>query len=275
MKKDEVKKLIEQGVRELNDALAAGDSQQLKEFMAVMARFPRYSFNNCLLIVMQKPDAQMVQGFHAWKKAGRWVKKGEKGIGIVAPMVYRNKEEKASEDGEERMLRGFKVVHVYDVSQTEGKEMPEFARVTGDAGHYIDAVERVIRAKGIELLYEEIASGADGVSRKGSIVIDPKLEGAERFAVLTHELAHEMLHWDKVKRLLTTKTIRETEAEAVAHVVCRAVGLDSTTHSADYIRLYSGDLDVLAGSLDGIQKAAAQILELLGAAEAVKEEAAA
>jgi len=274
MKKDELNTLIEQGVRELNDALAKGDSQQLREFVAVMAKFPRYSFNNCLLIALQKPDAQMVQGFHAWKKAGRWVKKGEKGIGIVAPLVYRNKDDE-SRDGEERTLRGFKVVHVYDVSQTEGKELPEFARVTGDAGHYIDAVEHVIRSKGIELLYEEIESGADGVSRKGTIVIDPKLEGAERFAVLAHELAHEMLHWDKAKRLQTTKTVRETEAEAVAHVVCHAVGLDSTTHSADYIRLYSGDLDVLAGSLDAIQKAAAQILELLESAEAVKEEAAA
>ncbi|WP_425395416.1 ArdC family protein [Aeoliella sp.] len=275
MKKDEVKKLIEQGVRELNDALAMGDSEQMKQFMAVMAKFPRYSFNNCLLIAMQKPDAQMVQGFHAWKKLGRWVTKGEKGIGIVAPMVYRNKEEESSEDGEERALRGFKVVHVYDISQTEGKEMPEFASVTGDAGHYIEAVERVIQAKGIELVYEELDSGADGVSCKGKIIVDPKVEGAERFAVLTHELAHEMLHTDKSKRLQTTKTIRETEAEAVAHVVCRAVGLDSTTHSADYIRLYSGDMDVLAGSLDGIQKAAAQILEALESAEVVEEEAAA
>lgn len=274
MKKDEVKKLIEQGVRELNDALAMGDSKQLQEFMAVMAKFPRYSFNNCLLIALQKPDAQMVQGFHAWKNAGRWVKKGEKGIGIVAPMVYRNKEEEGG-DGEERALRGFKVVHVYDVSQTEGKEMPEFARVTGDAGHYIDAVERVIRSKGIELVYEEIGSGADGLSCKGKIVVDPSVEGAERFAVLTHELAHELLHADKQKRIQTTRTIRETEAEAVAHVVCRAVGLDSTTHSADYIRLYSGDMDVLAGSLDGIQKAAANILELLESAEIAKQGAAA
>ena len=273
MKKDEIKKLIQRGVTELNEALAMGDSEQLKQFMAVMSKFPHYSFNNCLLIALQKPDAQLVQGFHGWKKAGRWVKKGEKGIGIVAPMVYRNKEEADDEDGP--TLRGFKVVHVYDVSQTEGKDMPDFARVTGDAGHYINAIEQVIRSKGIELTYEELQSGADGVSRKGSIVIDPKVEGAERFAVLAHELAHELLHTDKAKRLQTTKTIRETEAEAVAHVVCRAIGLDSTTHSADYIRLYSGDLDVLAGSLDGIQKAAARILADLEYAQAKQEEAAA
>lgn len=104
------------------------------------------------------------------------------------------------------------------------------------AGDYIEAVEQEIQAKGIELLYEELDSGADGVSCKGKIIIDPKMKGAERFAVLTHELAHEILHADKSKRLQTTKTIRETEAKAVAHVVCRAVGLDSTTHSADYTR---------------------------------------
>lgn len=188
MKKDDIKKLVEQGIGELSDALAKGDSKRLEEFMAVMAKFPRYSFQNCMLIALQKPGARMVQGFHAWKKAGRWVKKGEKGIGIVAPLMYRNQEE--AEDDDIRTLRGFKVVHVYDVSQTEGKELPCLPGVTGDVGHYIEAVERVIRAKGIELLYERIDSGADGLSCKGKIIVDPKVEDAERFAVLTHELAH-------------------------------------------------------------------------------------
>ena len=98
MKRDEVTKLIEQGVRELNEALAQGKSEQLQAFLDVMARFPRYSFNNCLLIAMQKPDSRMVQGFQAWKKLGRFVRKGEKGIGIIAPMVYRNKDERDEPD---------------------------------------------------------------------------------------------------------------------------------------------------------------------------------
>ncbi len=273
MKRDEVKQLIEQGVRELNEALAAGKSETLQRFMEVMAKFPRYSFGNCILIAMQKPDAHVVQGYQAWKKMGRFVRKGEKGIGIIAPMVYRNKE--AADEDEDRTLRGFKVVHVYDVSQTEGKELPEFVRVSGDPGEHIASVERVIRRYGIELVYEEIGSGADGVSQKGRIVIQPDLEPAEQFATLVHELAHELLHADAERRKATTKCIRETEAEAVAHVVCRAVGIDSTSHSADYIQLYSGDVNVLTASLDAVQKAAAQILEAMADSSVQNEEVAA
>ena len=84
MKREEVKELVERGVRELNEALAAGKSDRLQQYLDVMARFPRYSFNNCILISLQFPDARMVQGFHAWKKLGRSVKKDEKGIGIIA-----------------------------------------------------------------------------------------------------------------------------------------------------------------------------------------------
>lgn len=274
MKRDEVKSLVEQGVRELNDALANGKSEQLQQFLDVMARFPRYSFNNCILIGMQKPDSRIVQGFHAWKKLGRFVSKGEKGIGIIAPMVYR-KDETAEADGDGRTIRGFKVVHVYDVSQTEGEDLPEFACITGEPGEYVAALERVIHGHGIELEHDYPASGAEGVSQKGKIVVRPDLEPAERFGVLAHELAHEMLHQNPERRKQTTKTIRETEAEAVAHVVGRAIGIDSTSHSADYIQLYAGDVDVFAASLDAIQKAAAQILEALAGYSQADEEVAA
>jgi antirestriction protein ArdC len=272
MKRDEVKQLIEQGVQELNDALAAGKSDTLTRFMEVMAKFPRYSFGNCILIAMQFPDAKFVQGFHGWKKVGRFVRKGEKGIGIIAPMVYRNKE---AVDEDDRTLRGFKVVHVYDVSQTEGKELPEFARVSGDPGEHIASLEQVIRSHDIELVYEKIGSGADGLSQKGRVVIQHDLEPAERFATLVHELAHELLHADTERRKSTTKCIRETEAEAVAHVVCRAVGIDSTSHCADYIQLYSGDVNVLTASLDAVQKTAAHILEAMTHSSAQHEEVAA
>ena len=264
MKRDEVTKLIEQGVRELNEALAKGRSDQLQAFLDVMARFPRYSFNNCLLIALQNPDCTMVQGFRAWKKLGRYVTKGGKGIGIIAPMVYRKKDEApASDDGDQSAIRGFKVVHVYDVSQTEGKDLPEFAAITGDPGEYVTAIEHVIHSEGIELEYDFPASGAEGVSQKGKIMIRPDLQAAEQFSVLVHELSHELLHTRKERCKETTKTIRETEAEAVAHVVCRAVGIESIGHSADYIHLYHGDVEVLAESLDAIQKTAARILDAI------------
>lgn len=262
MKREEVKELVDRGVRELNEALAAGKSGQLQEFLDVMARFPRYSFNNCILIALQSPDATMIQGFHAWKKLGRTVKKGEKGIGIIAPLIGRKKDEDAKPtDSKEKAVFGFKVVHVFDVEQTEGDELPDFAAVTGDPGQNIEAVEHLIRSHGIELVYEVIPGGAEGVSKKGTIVVSPDLEPANRMAVLVHEYAHEILHQPDDRRVETTKTIRETEAEAVAHVVCQALGLDTLQHSADYIQLYNGDAEVLAKSMDNVQKTAARILE--------------
>lgn len=262
MKREEVTQLVDRGIRELNEALASGKSDRLRQYLDVMARFPRYSFNNCVLVALQFPQATLVQGFHAWKKLGRSVKKGEKGIGIIAPMIGKKKDEDAkADDRDGKSIFGFKVVHVFDVSQTEGDELPEFAQVTGDPGESIPAVEALIRSWGIELKYEEIPSGADGVSKKGEIVIDPELAPPSRLLTLVHEASHERLHADIERRKETTKTIRETEAEAVAHVVCRALGLDTIEHCADYIQLYNGDAEVLTKSLDYIQKTAAEILD--------------
>ena len=272
MKREEVKELVERGVRELNEALASGKSERLQQYLEVMARFPRYSFNNCILIALQFPEAQMVQGFHAWKKLGRSVKKGEKGIGIIAPMIGRKKDDDSQADAStERTIFGFKVVHVFDVSQTEGDDLPEFARVSGDPGESIAALEALIHSWGIELVYEHIPCGADGLSKKGTIVIRPDLEPAKLLLTLVHETSHERLHANAERRKETTKTIRETEAEAVAHVVCRALGLNTVEHCADYIQLYNGDVDVLTKSMDYIQKTAAAILDGIQAYSTDKE----
>ena len=126
MQREQVSDVVQRGIHELGEALAAGRSERLRAYLAVMARFPSYSFNNQILIYLQAPDATRVQGFQSWKKLGRKVKKGEKGIGIIAPMVYR-KDKDASPESDEKTIRGFKVVHVFDVSQTEGDPLPEFA----------------------------------------------------------------------------------------------------------------------------------------------------
>ena len=262
MKREEVTDAVQRGIHELGEALAAGKSDRLLAYLAMMARFPKYSFQNCVLIWTQFSEARLVQGFHAWKKLGRSVKKGEKGIGIIAPMVYRAKG--VSKDDEltnVKVVRGFKVVHVFDVSQTEGEDLPEFATVGGEPGSHIDAVEQLIRSRDIELLYEPILGGADGVSKKGTIVIANDLPPAKRLLTLIHELSHETLHINQKRREETTKTIRETEAEAVAFVVSSALGIDCLDHSADYIQLYDGDLDVLSQSMEHIQTTAAEILE--------------
>jgi antirestriction protein ArdC len=192
------------------------------------------------------------------------VKKGEKGIAILAPLVYKKKPEEGEDSSDnERTVRGFKVVHVFDVTQTDGEPVPELDSVHGDPGDNLDRLFEVIAGQGIELVTEELPAGTLGRSEKGRIVLAPELAPAERFAVAVHELAHELLHKGE-RRQETTKLIRETEAEAVAFVVCQAHGLESTRRSADYIQLYRGSVDALSESLDFIQKTAAWVIEQLG-----------
>lgn len=263
MKREEVQQLVDRGLRELHQALAGGNSERLEQYLKVMAQFPNYSFNNIVLIWSQFPEAQMVLGFHSWKKLGRKVKKGEKGIGIVAPLVGRKKDEAGNQVGNQdgdKSVFGFRVVHVFDVSQTEGEALPKLGEITGDPGTHIGAIEKLIANEGIELTYEPIKSGALGVSKNGQIVVQPDLEPPSRMATLVHELAHEKMHKTIERRRQTNQSIRETEAEAVAHIVCQALGMESIAHSADYIRLYDGDVGVLNDSMTHIQRAASEIL---------------
>jgi hypothetical protein len=257
MTREQIKKLIQEGVTELHEALQNGRSETLERYLEMLSRFHHYSFNNVMLIAIQRPSATHVAGFHAWKHLGRSVKKGERGIGIIAPMICRKK----ADQEDDETIRGFTVVHVFDVSQTEGGELPEFAEISGTPGDNLLRLESLVRQNGIELEYDYIPNGADGMSSKGTIVVRPGLSEAETFAVLAHELAHELLHQRTGRTRATSRKTRETEAEAVAHVVCRAVGMDSTTRVSDYIQLYRGDADTLSECLDHIQKAAAVILD--------------
>ena len=182
-------------------------------------------------------------------------------------MVYRNNASQTHEhvasssdqkttDGD---IRGFKVAHVFDISQTDGDTLPDFAEVTGDPGLYAERLKDFLATEGIDLQYDDIPDGADGMYANNTIVIRPGLSAAEHFSVLAHETAHALLHKGE-RRAQTTKTIRETEAEAVSFVVSRAVGLDTSTHSADYIQLYHGDRTILIESLTHIQQTASTIL---------------
>lgn len=264
MTRDEAKKAIENAVRELNEALKNGRSDTLKRYLDLLSRFHRYSFNNAILIDAQRPDAMHVAGFHSWRKLGRYVRKGERGIGILAPMVYRRHEDvdaRGTDEDKGRRLAGFRVAHVFDISQTDGDELPELARVTGDPGEKLQQMERAIRDADIEIHYEFLGQGILGGSSGGRITVRPDLEPARKFAVLAHEFAHELLHQKEVEGdAKPSKTVRETEAEAVSHVVCGAFGLNTTAHSADYIQLYHGDTKTLGSSLDRIQKTAATII---------------
>ena len=266
MKKEEAMKLAEQGLTELNQALQQGHSETLTRYLDLLSRFHRYSFNNVLLIAVQHPDATHVAGFHTWRKLGRCVRKGEHGIGILAPMIYRQKNEAnhPSDDSAESLaLAGFRVVHVFDVSQTDGDDLPELATIQGDPGDRLSRLEEAIRGTGIEIEYGFAGYGALGASTGGKIIIQPDLPPAETFGILVHEFSHEILHQQSGRKKELSRAARETEAEAVAHVVCRACGLDPSTSSSDYIHLSHGDARTLSQSLDIVQKTATRIIRMI------------
>ncbi len=271
MKLEEIKNKTNEAVSYLVAALESGESEVLTQYLNAMARFHDYSFGNIMLIARQKPQATNVAGIRTWNSLGRFVKRGEKGILILAPTVgYRKSRQNevateidtdntADERKPEQQLVGFRAVYVFDIGQTEGKELPTLTEVQGDVSGYRERLVKFVAARGVNLNYSERIAPAKGLSFGGKITLLSGMEPAEEFSTLVHEIAHEMLHQGE-RRTLTTKPVRETEAEAVAFVVCQAVGLDNGTAAQDYIRLWHGDAKLLQESLEAVQNTAAVIL---------------
>jgi hypothetical protein len=280
MNRDEALKKSDDALEELAQALQQGKSEKLLEYLGMLSRFHHYSFCNLILIFTQFPNATQVAGYGKWRELNRFVRKGEKGISILAPLIRNRFKKDSTADSSSqvpvmpepvmdsdkqaasnpKVLYGFRVVHVFDVSQTEGQDLPEFASLDGDPGETIAHLESVIRNRGIELIFSnELPAGANGMSQGGKITISDSLPTPQRFSTMVHELAHEMLHWhDRDNR--PPKAIVETEAEAVAYVVCRAVGLDCSTRASDYIQLWQGDSKILLRSLEKIRSVSSTIL---------------
>jgi hypothetical protein len=270
------KEIIAENVKSLIEQLEAGHSDALTAYLDAMSRFHNYSFGNILEIARQRPTATRVAGLYAWNQLGRKVKKGEKGIRILAPIIgiKRKRDEEAEKDitkQNTRVLVGFRNAYVFDVSQTEGAELPAMREVSGDVGENYDRLVSFIKQQGVELVFTEKIAPALGMSYGGCIAILPGQSKAETFATLVHELGHEMLHKAE-RRTTTTKTVRETEAEAIAFVVGKAVGLEAGTASADYINLYHGNASLLIESLEVIKDASAVILAALQPPTAVEAE---
>jgi hypothetical protein len=150
-------------------------------------------------------------------------------------------------------------VYVFDITQTEGKEFPTLTEVNGDVSEYRDRLFKFVESQSVELCFSERIAPAKGLSHGGKITLLSGMQPAEEFSTLVHEIAHEMLHRGE-RRTLTTKQVRETEAEAVAFVVCQSVGLQNGTASQDYIQLWHGDANLLRESLEAVQQTAAVIL---------------
>lgn len=261
MKRGELRKAARKVLEKLIRDVEAGISETLQQYLKAMGRFHRYSIGNAILIGLQRPTATHVAGFRAWQRLGRHVKKGEHGIAIMAPVVWRRsaRQDNGDEGEDDGTVSTFKTAYVFDISQTEGRPLLEFAQVRGDPGVCLQRLEAFVSDRGIKLERGDLRI-AEGVSIGGTILLKASLAPAEEFSVMVHETAHEMMHQDPANRP-KDKTVREAEAEAVAYVVCQGVGLDANTASSDYIQLYDGDKKTLMASLERVQRAAAEILE--------------
>jgi hypothetical protein len=260
--------IIKQAVDFLIQQVETGKSETLTAYLTAMARFHNYSFGNIVAIARQRPTATRVGGFGTWKELGRFVKRGEKGIQILAPMIgYGRKNADAAQESNpdtnakpQPKLIGFRAVYVFDVAQTEGADLPEFEHnISGEVGEQRDRLIGFLAQENIALEFNERIAPALGVSYGGKIALLPGQSKPEEFVTLVHETAHELLHRAE-RRTFTTATVRETEAEAVAFIVGQAIGLEMGNASSDYIQMYNGNATLLAESLEVIQRTSAVIL---------------
>ena len=280
----EITDRLEQGIAELFD------SERYKEYLRVMSKFHNYSFNNTLLIAMQKPDASLVAGFSAWKNNfGRNVMKGQKGIKIIAPSPFKIRQEvekidphtqkpiigkdgKPVTEEKEIKIPAYKVVSVFDVSQTEGKELPDIAvdELTGDVDRYKDFFAALEKTSPVPIAFENIEGGSHGYYHLEDkrIAINEGMSELQTLKTAIHEIAHAKLHdidlnapEDEQKPRVDRRT-REVEAESVAYTVCQHYGLDTSDYSFGYVAGWSSgrELSELKSSLETIRSAAAEII---------------
>ena len=233
-------------------------TKAIVDYLDFCSRFHNYSFHNTLLIWTQRPDATLVAGFRTWQKMGRWIKKGERGIPIFAPMRVKTEDYEEGEEREQEKIV-YKVVYVWDVSQTQGKPLPQAPdtlKVKGNTDLF-SILEDVVSQDEITVEYVDSLRGAYGVSEMGKIRILNNLKQNEKFLILAHEFAHELLHGVQ-ERMGLSKKIKELEAEATAYVVCRHFGL--STESPTYLALYGvEELDIRA-SLQRIISTSSRII---------------
>jgi len=243
-------------------------SEEMKRYLDLMARFHNYSWGNCWLIAMQRPDASLVAGFSRWKRLGRKVKPGEKAIRIMAPCPVRREN---PETGDEEEYVFFKTACVFDISQTEGKQLPSFEvpNIERDATELLAALQAVAAKRGITVRFVDMPEGHYGCSKGGVIEIATGHSTGQQAKSLAHEIAHETLHRSQDGRIdhAVSREIRELEAEAVAYVLCRHFNLDAELRASRYIAVWGGDGRKLAESLGRISTTAKHLIEDVEALE--------
>lgn len=238
-------------------------SDEFQKWLAVQGKFHRYSFGNALQIMFQMPEATRVAGFHAWKDVNRNVCAGEQAkIYVWAPSTRKVKETDA-ETGEERDVKevtGFRLVPVFDISQTEGAELPSLDyRIEGNDNGLSEALESMIEGRGIKLETVENLGGASGCSMGKHIQVLAECEGLGRARTLIHELAHEVLHYGAKGD--HSRSVQEIEAEATTFVVLAGLGFKEAEKSKFYLAAWGGDREKLRMSMARIQKTAQKFIK--------------
>lgn len=290
-----------QRVQELTDKLEQGlqdlfNSDSYRNYLSTMSKFHNYSFNNTLLIAMQKPDATLVAGYKAWQKNfERHVNKGEKAIRILAPAPYKIKEERdkidpvtqellLDKDGNpkkeevEITIPAFRAVSVFDVSQTDGKPIPELAakELLSDVEGYQDMIRAVETISPVPIELEEIAGDSKGYYDREAkrIAVQENMSESQTLKTMIHEVAHSKLHSKEVEQdeqMRKDRNTKEVEAESVAYTVCQHFGIDTSDYSFGYIAGWSSGRDTkeLRSSMDTIRRTASELI--IGIEEQLQE----
>ena len=281
-----------QKVQELTDKLERGltelfNSDSYKSYLSTMSKFHNYSFNNTLLIAMQKPEASLVAGYNAWQKNfGRHVNKGEKAIRILAPVPYKIKEEREKvdpvtqeimidRDGNpqkeevEITIPAFRAVSVFDVSQTDGKPIPELEakELLSDVEGYQDMIHAVEAVSPVPIEMEEIAGESKGYFDREArrIAVQENMSESQTLKTMIHEVAHSKLHNKEVEQeeqARKDRNTKEVEAESIAYTVCQHFGVDTSEYSFGYIAGWSSGRDTkeLKSSMDTIRRTASELI---------------
>lgn len=269
--KEKYKKERAEKVKEFSNKIEEGikgvfESSEYKRFLKVMSKFHKYSVNNTVAILMQKPEATMVAGFKKWNEVNRNVKKGEKGIQILVPMQIKIKEENKDGIEEEKKITIFKPGYVFDLSQTEGEPLPKLTNeLKGTVEDYENFKEALIRSTDFKVEFEDIKGSAKGYCSpaKEKIAIKNGMDEVQNIKTLIHEMAHAELHRDISKENRITREQAETEAESVAYVVSNYYNVDTSDYSFGYLAAWasSENLEELKGSLETIRKCANSLIE--------------
>lgn len=257
---------INQMAEKLAEQLQKGYSEDFKNYLKVASQFHRYSYNNQMLIFSQMPNATRVAGLRTWNKLGRRVKKGEKSIKIFGrPSVKRVVQK---EDGTEEEIRfgACPILSVFDISQTEGEDIPNSMQSLGDEGRelYLLLKEKM-QDSGIEVSEKALFQGVQGVSYGGKVEILDSLDWTNKFLVLIHEFAHEIMHKGSENRLLP-RGIKECQAEATAYIVAASFGIESNI-SSDYLINWGNTAETLKSNLTEVVKASQIIINCLSSAD--------